>query len=295
MTNPPLYYPTSLTQPSHYPHSHHSPLTLSLSLQNQNPPLLSLMGFLHPLSLLLSLSSSFLLLATLSVSSDQTPKKTYIFRVDRFAKPSIFPTHYHWYTTEFLADPSVLLHQYDTVFHGFSASLTPSQASAALRHPSVLAAFDDRLRTLHTTRSPQFLGLRNQRGLWSESDYGSDVIVGVFDTGIWPERRSFSDLNLGPVPARWKGVCQTGVKFTASNCNKKIIGARFFSKGHDAAGGFGAGGGINETVEFLSPRDADGHGTHTASTAAGRYSFQVPIPVFSFYYSVPNCLQFFQN
>lgn len=97
----------------------------------------------------------------------------------------------------------------------------------------------------------------------------------MFDTGIWPERRSFSDLNLGPVPSRWKGVCQTGVKFTAQNCNRKIVGARYFSKGHEASFGFGGiGGTINQTVEFKSPRDADGHGTHTASTAAGRYSFK---------------------
>ncbi|XP_059647481.1 subtilisin-like protease SBT1.6 [Cornus florida] len=224
-------------------------------------------------SLLLSLF--FLFIETLAFSADQTVK-TYIFRVDRFSKPSIFPTHYHWYTSEF-ADPVSILHVYDTVFHGFSASLTSSQAASVLQHPSVLASFEDRRRYLHTTRSPQFLGLRNQRGLWSESDYGSDVVIGVFDTGVWPERRSFSDLNLGPVPRRWKGVCETGVRFTSRNCNRKIVGARFFTKGHEAAGRFGGPGGfggINETVEFRSPRDADGHGTHTASTAAGRYAFR---------------------
>ncbi|CAI9102294.1 OLC1v1000537C1 [Oldenlandia corymbosa var. corymbosa] len=237
-----------------------------------------------------------LLLITLStaVSSSavlydsETQKRTYIFRVDSsFIKPSVFPTHHHWYASEFFttttptassssSSSDSILHVYENVFHGFSASLTPAQAAEFRQHPAILAAFEDRRRHLHTTRSPQFLGLRNQRGLWSESDYGSDVIIGVFDTGIWPERRSFSDLNLGPVPARWKGVCQAGVRFTARNCNKKIVGARFFSKGHEAAPpGFGGiGGGINDTVEFKSPRDADGHGTHTASTAAGRHAFK---------------------
>lgn len=82
-------------------------------------------------------------------------------------------------------------------------------------------------------------------------------------------------MNLGPIPSRWKGVCETGVRFTAKNCNKKLIGARFFSKGHEAgASSAGPLNPINETVEFRSPRDADGHGTHTASTAAGRYAFQ---------------------
>ncbi|KAJ7967172.1 Subtilisin-like protease-like protein [Quillaja saponaria] len=213
------------------------------------------------------LSESFVL------STDQTVK-SFIFRVNYETKPSIFPTHYHWYTSEF-AEPLQILHVYDTVFHGFSAVLSQDQVASVSQHPSVLAVFEDRRRQLHTTRSPQFLGLRNQRGLWSESDYGSDVIIGIFDTGVWPERRSFSDLNLGPVPRKWRGVCETGVKFTAKNCNRKLIGARFFAKGHEAgASSAGPINPINETIEFRSPRDADGHGTHTASTAAGRYAFQ---------------------
>ncbi|XP_061372450.1 subtilisin-like protease SBT1.6 [Gastrolobium bilobum] len=214
------------------------------------------------LFILFSLLSS----QNLAFSTDQI-FKTFIFRIDSESKPSIFPTHYHWYTSEF-AEPTRILHLYDTVFHGFSAVLTQQQVASLTQHPSVLAVFEDRRRQLHTTRSPQFLGLRNQRGLWSQSDYGSDVIIGVFDTGIWPERRSFADVNLGPVPRRWKGVCQAGVKFSARNCNRKLIGARFFSKGNE-----GSGSSINDTVEFRSPRDADGHGTHTASTAAGRYVF----------------------
>ncbi|KAL5858468.1 hypothetical protein ACOSQ3_005926 [Xanthoceras sorbifolium] len=222
---------------------------------------------------LLFLSGSFL--TTQTLSTDQAVKKTYIIRIDSQSKPSIFPTHFHWYSSEFVSSPVQILHTYDTVFHGFSATLSSDQAASLSDHPAVLAVIEDQRRELHTTRSPQFLGLRNQRGLWSDSDYGSDVIVGVFDTGIWPERRSFLDLNIGPVPSKWKGVCQTGVKFTAKNCNKKIIGARFFSKGHEAAERApGPIGGINKTVEFMSPRDADGHGTHTASTAAGRYAFR---------------------
>ncbi|KAL2329068.1 hypothetical protein Fmac_022495 [Flemingia macrophylla] len=215
----------------------------------------------------------FVLIISISTVSGEEAWKTFIIRVDSESKPSVFPTHLHWYTSEF-AQENTILHVYDTVFHGFSALLTPNQAHALRSHPSVLAAFEDRRRHLHTTRSPQFLGLRNQRGLWSDSDYGSDVIIGVFDTGVWPERRSFSDFNLGPVPRRWKGACETGVRFSPRNCNRKLIGARFFSKGHVPGAASGPLNPINDTVEFRSPRDADGHGTHTASTAAGRYAFQ---------------------
>ncbi|CAL5405826.1 unnamed protein product [Camellia sinensis] len=107
-------------------------------------------------------------------------------------------THMGWF-------PLFIINMFTLSFHGFSAVLTTSQAGYVLQHPSILATFEDRRRQLHTTRSPQFLGLRNQRGLCSESDYGSDVIIGLFDTGIWPERRSFSDLNLGPIGGKGGG------------------------------------------------------------------------------------------
>ena len=62
------------------------------------------------------------------------------------------------------------------------------------------------------------------------------------------------------MPSRWRGVCQVGQGWDLNNCSRKIIGARFYSAGQDEE---------NLKMDFLSPRDKDGHGTHTASTAAG--------------------------
>ena len=42
-------------------------------------------------------------------------------------------------------------------------------------------------------------------------------------------------------------------------------------------GGIGYGNVINDTVDFISPRKADSHDTHTASTAAGRYIFKASL------------------
>ncbi|KAK4429956.1 Subtilisin-like protease SBT4.3 [Sesamum alatum] len=81
----------------------------------------------------------------------------------------------------------------------------------------------------------------------------SDIIIGVIDTGIWPESESFIDKGFSPPPKKWKGVCEGGKNFT---CNNKLIGARYYN---------------SQRRSDDSARDRDGHGTHTASTAAGNY------------------------
>ncbi|KZV25690.1 hypothetical protein F511_04751 [Dorcoceras hygrometricum] len=124
---------------------------------------------------------------------------------------------------------------------------------------------------MHTTRSWDFMGLTLQDhsgGTPPQLAYGDDVIVGVFDTGIWPESQSFKEEpRMGPIPKHWKGECVAGDEFNPKkHCNRKLIGARYYLNGFEKT--FGK---INKTEnrEYISPRDAVGHGTHTASTAVG--------------------------
>uniref|UniRef100_A0A2N9GPQ3 Subtilisin-like protease fibronectin type-III domain-containing protein n=1 Tax=Fagus sylvatica TaxID=28930 RepID=A0A2N9GPQ3_FAGSY len=93
------------------------------------------------------------------------------------------------------------------------------------------------------------------RSKWKQTTIGSNVIIGVLDTGIWPESDSFNDKGFGPPPSKWKGTCKGLTNFT---CNNKIIGARYYRSD-----------GEYEKADIKSPRDSDGHGTHVSSTAAG--------------------------
>eukprot|EP01018_Ginkgo_biloba_P016118 Gb_35657 [translate_table: standard] len=159
---------------------------------------------------------------------------------------------------------SNILYAYETLITGFAAKLSRKQAAALENMEGFLGAFPDTLLTLHTTYSPKFLSLKPGHGLWGKSGYGTDVIVGLLDTGVWPEHPSFGDKSTTPPPSRWKGTCEMGTAFNASHCNKKLIGGRSFYKAYEAAVGP-----INETAEYKSARDSAGHGSHTASTAAG--------------------------
>ncbi|KAI5434271.1 hypothetical protein KIW84_021220 [Lathyrus oleraceus] len=48
--------------------------------------------------------------------------------------------------------------------------------------------------------------------------YESDVMVGVIDSGIWPESSRFTEKGFGPPPTKWKGRC-SGYNFT---CNRPL-------------------------------------------------------------------------
>ncbi|XP_075672863.1 subtilisin-like protease SBT3.9 [Castanea sativa] len=161
-----------------------------------------------------------------------------------------------------------ILYSYKHGLSGFAAVLTESQAKLIADFPGVVRVVPNRVLSLQTTRSWDFLQVKPhiRNGILSKSHSGIGSIVGILDTGIWPESESFKDEGMGKVPSRWKGICQIGEKFNHSHCNRKIIGARWYVKGYEAE--FGKLN-TSDGVEYLSPRDAAGHGTHTASTAAG--------------------------
>lgn len=180
--------------------------------------------------------------------------------------PESFDHHTMWYESSLqsVSESAEMLYTYENAIHGYSTRLTAEEARLLESQTGILAVVPEVKYELHTTRTPLFLGLDKSADMFPESNSGSEVVIGVLDTGVWPESKSFDDTGFGPVPASWKGACETGTNFTTSNCNKKLIGARYFSKGVEAMLGP-----IDETTESKSPRDDDGHGTHTSSTAAG--------------------------
>ncbi|KAF9673085.1 hypothetical protein SADUNF_Sadunf11G0112100 [Salix dunnii] len=137
------------------------------------------------------------------------------------------------------------------------------------KFPGVVQVIPNGIHKLHTTRSWEFIGLNHHspQNLLQQSNMGQGTIIGVIDSGVWPESKSFHDEGMGPVPSHWKGICQQGESFNSSNCNRKIIGARWFVKGFQDQIPFNT----VEGREFMSPRDGVGHGSHTASTAAGNF------------------------
>ena len=171
------------------------------------------------------------------------------------------------------------IYSYVYALNGFAAVLTKDQVAALRSRGDVLKIWEDEIRQPTTDSTPDYLGLTGPGGVWDLEGKGEDIIVGIIDTGIWPEHPSFSDqvdfsdssgssgdgnLAYGPPPADWHGSCQSGERWSQDNCNNKLIGAHFYPDG------FSANGHSDLIVsEFLSPRDSDGHGSHTASTAAG--------------------------
>ncbi|KAK3213386.1 hypothetical protein Dsin_018092 [Dipteronia sinensis] len=216
-----------------------------------------------------------LILQCLSLSF--SAKQTYIVHMKNHDKPSSFSTHHDWYVSSLQSlssssTPDTLLYTYTTAYNGFAASLDPAQVESLRQSNSVIGVYEDTLYTLHTTRTPEFMGLNTDFGLWEghntlDLDQAShDVVIGVLDTGVWPESKSFDDSGMPEVPKKWRGECESGSDFSPKVCNRKLIGARSFSKGYHMASG---GSYLNKPREIVSPRDGDGHGTHTSSTAAG--------------------------
>jgi subtilisin family serine protease len=157
------------------------------------------------------------------------------------------------------------LYDYEYSFNGFAAPLNDAQVAALLANPGVISVVRDKLSHTTTDNTPTFLGLTGP-GLWSQlggqAGAGENVIIGVIDTGIWPEHPSFAAAGYGPPPQGWTGSCEPGELWSRRLCNNKLIGARYFEKSYGHFFG-------DLAQDYQSARDHDGHGTHAASTAGG--------------------------
>ena len=189
------------------------------------------------------------------------------------------------------------IYSYRYGLNGFAASMSVAQAQKLENDPEVLNVWEDEIRPMATRHSPVFLGLfDSEKGLRSTQDLDGDgVVIGVIDSGISPEHPALQDTQEADKPSAcrgswaettllgrwlcrrykklpgvvifdepedWNGACIAGERFETTDCNNKLIGARWFIDGALETGP------IDED-EIRSPRDADGHGTHTATTAAG--------------------------
>lgn len=190
-----------------------------------------------------------------------------------------------------------LVYRYQYGLNGFAARMHPSEAHKLAALPEVLQVWEDEVRPLTTDQSVTFLGLfEPEVGLRGTPGLDGDgIVIAMIDSGIAPQHPALQDTREADRPSMclsdwaeftflgkwlcrrydirddvvifeplegWTGECQAGEQFEETDCNNKIIGARYFSAGAEATGPIDDG-------EIMSARDVDGHGTHTATTAAG--------------------------
>jgi uncharacterized repeat protein (TIGR01451 family) len=224
--------------------------------------------------------------ATESAATENQSRSAYLAPVPSELEPvSIIVTYEESFDPNALAAASggQIVYRYDALFNGASMILASDKVDDVASLAGVTKVYLDEVVDQDTDASPEFIGAPTIWSALGGQEYaGEGVVVGIIDSGIWPEHPSFSDPDpygkpyppppitpgangfAGGTP---RSTCDFGnmawnpddAPFT---CNNKLIGAYRFQDTYDILRGLAPD-------EFASARDSDGHGTHTASTAAG--------------------------
>ena len=199
--------------------------------------------------------------------------------------------------------------RYEIGVNAFTTTITGQQAATLARTDGVVSVVQNTLQKMPDDRkSTSFLGLSGPNGVWSElggtDDAGRGVVVGVIDSGIWPESDSFAGAPLRSVGSKagsagrgwrshakryeprrvgddivmtksdggvFRGACESGEEFTADDCNTKLITARYFGDAWLAKVP------AAQRDDYASPRDGEGHGSHVTSIAAGNHGVRAVV------------------
>ncbi|WP_188111217.1 S8 family serine peptidase [Nocardioides antri] len=159
------------------------------------------------------------------------------------------------------------VYQWTAALNGFAVELTEEQHDALAADDRVALVEENALRPLAGLSEASVApDLQSAHGPASRrrTAGGAGVVIGFVDTGVDPASPAFSQVSaLGPVPRRYAGSCADADDDTwdDTDCSAKIVGAQFYVEG------FGVD--ALQSSSSLSPRDDHGHGTESASIAAG--------------------------
>jgi subtilisin family serine protease len=166
-----------------------------------------------------------------------------------------------------------VLRSFHLAYGGLSVLVPANRARDLLSIDGVVAIHEDAVNKPLTNVTPRFVKAAQ---VWPSQGgdilAGSDVLVGVLDTGIWPEHPSYEDLGLPPFEG------DVGCEFNPSGdpllgddfeCQEKLVGAYAFLDTYLSVFDAEDGEFCNNDTGECSARDSEGHGTHTSSTAAG--------------------------
>jgi subtilisin family serine protease len=157
------------------------------------------------------------------------------------------------------------VHRYRNAINGFAASLTSDEARALAAMPGVMSVRPEEIHKLETDAGPTWIGANNiWTGFGVPQSRGEGVIVGVIDSGINWEHRSFEDPaeshdHENPLGSQL-GLCSDPDVL----CNDKLIGVYDFVTDDENT--------EDVVEENNNGFDNDGHGTHVASIAVGNTS-----------------------
>ncbi|HQZ31429.1 MAG TPA: S8 family serine peptidase [Arenimonas sp.] len=149
--------------------------------------------------------------------------------------------------------PLVPMFTYAHAMNGMAIKLSATEAEVLAGMPGVKAVAPEFMRYLQTNIGPTWI---KANLVWNGTatgtqNRGEGVVVGVIDTGVNRTHASFSGTGVTNPLGGFRGYCIS----TPSACNSKLVGLYDFTTA--------------TTNGFADPVDTDGHGTHTASTAAG--------------------------